>query len=95
MRTFFRVKTFLMQCSTLVDIMFYHAMRASSVAMCTTWVWAMSVLLRGLPPLFLSVSLLYVPEGFLKFWVLTVYVFRKGSRWFGVSKQHVDMFVKP
>ena len=73
--------------------MFYHAMRASSVAMCSTWVWATSVLLRGLPLLFLSVSLLYVLEGFLKFRVLTV--FRKGSRWLGVPKQHVDMFVKP
>ena len=42
-------------------------MRASSVAMCSTWVWATSVLLRGLPLLFLSVSLLYVLDGFLKF----------------------------
>ena len=75
--------------------MFYHAMRASSVAMCSTWVWATSVLLRGLPLLSLSVSLLYVLEGFLKFRVLTVHVFRKGSRWLGVPKQHVDMFVKP
>ena len=52
-------------------------------------------LLRGLPLLFLSVSLLYVLEGFLKFRVLAAHVFRKGSRWLGVPKQHVDMFVKP
>ena len=73
-------------------------MRASSVAMCSTWVWAMSVLFRGLPRLFLSVSLLYVPEGFLTFWVLTVYVIICVLERFSLawgSKQHVDMFVKP
>ena len=75
--------------------MFYHAMRASSVAMCSTWVWAMSVLFRGLPLLFLSVSLLYVPEGFLTFWVLTVYVFRKGSRWFGVPTNMLTCLSNP
>ena len=32
--------------------MFYHAIRASSVAMCNTWVWASTVLLSGLPLLF-------------------------------------------
>ena len=75
--------------------MFYHAMRASSVAMCSTWVLAMSVFFRGLPLLFLSVSLLYVPEGFLMFWVLTVYVFRKGSRWFGVPTNMLTCLSNP
>ena len=45
--------------------MYYHAMRASSAAMCSTWVWAVSGPVCGLPLLFPSVSVLYVPVRFL------------------------------
>ena len=51
--------------------MYYHAMRASSAAMCSTWVWAVSGPVCGLPLLFPSVSVLYVPVRFLM-WIFCI-----------------------
>ena len=72
--------------------MYYHAIRVSSVAMCSTWVWDASVLFSGLPLLFPFVSF-YVPERFLMLDLLYIYVPERFPLFRGFQP-HVDVFAK-